>query len=325
MQKPDYLDIKNQLSFEKPLWITLLVLVIDACIVGLAIYFIHIGTTLSYLASQLLLALFYFQNFALLHEAGHENLHKKRWVNNLIGHYSSIFCFMPFFPWKMMHQEHHVWSGNIDKDPTMAKLKQIRETGSAPTIARFAWRSWIPLAALMQHIVFWSYPSVLWKKEKRQRYALLQSCFSIVFLATAYFVLFALFPETINFSNLWLSFVLYLVVTELVNLPHHVMMPTFHDSEARSKLNYWQQNATTRTCYYPYGFSWLTLNFNLHIEHHFFPSLPWYRLPQVRDLIKPLLADEYKELRGIGWNLKNRSRDVNDILLPEIPLPNLQS
>jgi fatty acid desaturase len=37
--------------------------------------------------------------------------------------------------------------------------------------------------------------------------------------------------------------------------------------------------------------SFFNLNLNYHIEHHLFPSMPWYNLPKLH----ALLQDEYRE------------------------------
>jgi len=297
-------------------------MLVDIALAACAIHLLHIHTLPTFLLSQILLTLFYFHNFALLHECGHGNVHAKRWINNVIGHYASIFCFMPFFPWKLIHQQHHLYTGNIDLDPTMKALREMREKGKISLLIRVCWQRWIPMAALTQHFVFWFYPLTLWKEKKMVRETFLQSAFSVGLLAAVYIALFHFFPDTINLGNLWLSFVLYLVMTEMVNLPHHVMLPSFHTSKERNKLHPWEQNITTRSCYYAFGLSeLLTLNFNLHTEHHFFPNLPWYRLRKLRHLLKPSLGDEYNEVTGIRWNLSNRSRDISDVLLPELPHP----
>jgi len=326
MNKAEYLAVRGHISFEKPLGITLAIMAADVCLVLLGFWLIGMDSTFSFIAGSLVLTVFYFHNFALLHEAGHNNVHEKRWVNTLIGHYNSIFCFMPYFPWKLMHNEHHTWSGNIDKDPTLKNVKDIRARGKIRWIERFSWQSWIPLAGLMQHIVFWSYPLTLWRSGKMNKKNFTQSLISIGWLVAAYFALFALLPEYVNMGNLWLSFILYLMMTELVNLPHHVNMPTFSTTPERNKLHPWEQHITTRSCYYPKCVSELmVLNFNFHTEHHFFPSLPWYRLRQLRSLIKDNLGQEYTEVVGIGWNLANRAKDPADILLPEPTHPLLQS
>ena len=323
MDKIGYMTLKKQLSFDRSLWVTLAIIAGDVCLAGGAFWLLSLGGVLSYVASQCMLTLFYFHNFALLHECGHENVHRKRWVNTLIGHYVSIFCFMPFYPWKLIHQQHHLWAGNIDKDPTMKNVKKMREKGTIPLPMRVTWRVWVPVAALSQHFVFWFYPFTLGQSGKMTRSTLMQSLFSVLWLAVVYYGLFTYLPAWINLGNLWLSFMLYLIMTELVNFPHHLMMPSFHTSEKRAKLHPWEQHITTRTCYYPYGLAFLTLNFNLHTEHHFYPGLPWFRLPALRDALKDMLGDEYNETYGINWNLENRKRDPRQILLTEVSHPAL--
>ena len=322
MDKSGYMAVREQLSFEKPLWVTLLVIAADIALLCLAFWLVRMDSLGAFLLAQPLFTLFYFHNFALLHEAGHGNVHPKRWVNTLIGHYASLFCFMPYFPWKFIHQEHHVWAGNVDKDPTMKNLKTMRQTQHVNPVGRVAWRSWVPLPALAQHFVFWFYPLAMREAGKMTKKALLQSCFSIGLLAVFYISILHFFPAWVSFHNLGISLIFYLMMTELVNLPHHVMVPTFRTSEKRAKLHPWEQHITTRSCHYPYFLSEvLTLNFNLHTEHHFFPNLPWYRLRTLQRHLKSSLAQEYNEVYGLNWNLTNRSKDLRDLMLTEIPHP----
>ena len=63
------------------------------------------------------------------------------------------------------------------------------------------------------------------------------------------------------------------------------------------------------------------LNFNFHTEHHFFPSLPWYRLRAARKLVREALGAEYREAIGIAWNLRNRGSDLQSLLTGGWPGP----
>ena len=148
---------------------------------------------------------------------------------------------------------------------------------------------------------------------KRQRFQML---ISIVFLAAAY-VCIAEFASWAILSRLWPSIVIYLVGVELVNFPHHLDMPTVGSQSAKNRLYVWEQQAATRSCRYPGILSeLLVLNFNLHTEHHLFPALPWFRLKQVRKLIKPALTPGYNEVHGIGWNWAMRTGDLDHIVEP---------
>ena len=325
MEKAEYLEIRKHLSFEKPLWVTLLVVAVDVLLFGFALHLLAMEKVLPFLISQILLALFYFHNFALMHEAGHGNLHKTRWVNNLLGHCFSIFCFMPFFAWKHMHQGHHIWVGSINKDPGSRALKQLKSIGKIPLIYAIAWRMWIPSSAIVQHAMLWLYPRRIFKEEKKNKLVFYQSLFSVLFLLSAYVTLYRVFPQWITLSNFGLSIFLYFVITEMINIPHHVNMPHFYSSPTRDKLHPWEQHISTRSCYYP-GFlsELIALNFNLHIEHHYFPNLPWYRLKKLQHILKPKLGSEYTEVSDVVWCVRNHAKSAQDVFLPDVTHPLLQ-
>src|ERR1700752_1029087 len=150
MTKSEYLTWRSQLSFSQNLGLTGIVLVVDAVIAAAALWMVFaVPHGWQYWAAQGLLAIFYFHNFAILHEAGHGNVHRRDVVNLVIGHYASLFCFLPFYPWKYIHQEHHTWTGNPEKDPTMKQILRIKTSKRVPFLLKFTWRSWIPFAALL--------------------------------------------------------------------------------------------------------------------------------------------------------------------------------
>jgi acyl-lipid omega-6 desaturase (Delta-12 desaturase) len=265
------------------------------------------GELLAYLVSQVLLAIVMFHGFCLVHEAGHGNCSRRRSVNTLIGHYASIFCALPFFPWKHMHARHHVWAGNPDKDPTNNSVQRWRSSGRVPWLVRASWRTWIPLAAFTQMLVFWTYPIRLVRED---RSAMPQALFSVLFLPAAYGALYFVAPDIFELRHFALGLVIYLFANEPVNVPHHADLLVFSD-----RLPLWNQWQATRSCYYPLFVSeTLVLNFDFHIEHHLFPALPWFRLRRARTLIRAALGDDYNEAIGIRWNLNNRGRDLESVL-----------
>ncbi len=315
--KAEYVTLKRSLSFEPSTAITLLVWTGTITLVGLALLMLRAGGRGAYLLSQLLLVTAFFQSFALLHECGHGSAFSRPWMNTVFGHLASVLCFLPYFPWKFIHQAHHVWTGNVDRDPTMRALRVWRERGKVPGPVSFGWRSWIPIMAVFQHVVFWTYPLRLLQARGVSRGQLLRCASSVAFLAGAYLVVAQVQPGLLTFTNFGPALVTYLVVVELVNLPHHVGMPT-HEG----RLPLWEQWVTTRSCYYPPVVSeFFTLNFNFHTEHHLFPALPWYRLRRARRLLKEVAGRSYHEERGVSWNLSRRRRPFAQIVLGTDPPP----
>jgi omega-6 fatty acid desaturase (delta-12 desaturase) len=317
LTKSQYLAWREQLSFSSSLGVTVGVLLFDAAMAAAAIWMIFVvGRGWPFWTGQALLALFYFHNFAIMHEAGHGNVHRRDFVNVIVGHYASLFCFLPFYPWRYIHHEHHTWTGNPEKDPTMKQILRMKTRKRIPLAVRFTWRSWIPFGAVLQHLVFWSYPITAWREGRMKRRQRLDMLMSILFLAAGLASI-AAFAGWATLGRLWPSFVIYLVGVELVNFPHHLDMPTVDPQSSKQRLYVWEQQATTRSCRYPGILSeLLVLNFNLHTEHHLFPALPWFRLKQVRELIKPVLKPEYNEVHGIGWNYDMRTGDLDHIVEP---------
>jgi acyl-lipid omega-6 desaturase (Delta-12 desaturase) len=316
LSKSQYLAWREQLSHSHGLAVTIGVLLFDSVLAAAALWMIFaVQRGWPFWLGQALLALFYFHNFAIMHEAGHGNIHRRDLVNIIIGHYTSLFCFLPFYPWRYIHQEHHTWTGNPEKDPTMKQVLRMKTKKRIPLAVKFTWRSWIPLGAVLQHVVFWTYPISIWRegRMKRQRIHML---ISILFLAAGLAVL-AEIAGWRGVSRLWPSFVIYLIGVELVNFPHHLDMPTVDPNSSKQRLYVWEQQATTRSCRYPGILSeLLVLNFNLHTEHHIFPDLPWFRLKEARKLIKPALDPGYNEAHGLGWNYDMRTGDLDHFVEP---------
>jgi omega-6 fatty acid desaturase (delta-12 desaturase) len=320
MDKARYQQIRAALSFRRRYLPTALFLAADLAVFLLGLWLVTLESMAAFVAAQFLFAMVFFHNFALLHEFGHECATPSGAFNNLAGHWSSLFCFLPFYPWKYIHTEHHSWAGNLDRDPTLKGLRAYREKGHVPWVVRLAWRSWVPILAFLQHFVLWSYPLMLLKVSRLRGHRLLLAVISVLVLPTTYTALYLTFPGLFNFRNFGFALLIYLVVTELINLPHHLGTDLYHDREDLHKLPLWDQFRVTRSCYYPALVGeLLLLNFNFHVEHHLFPNLPWYQLRKARALVREALGADYQESVGISWNLKHRRRPVEEVVLGKPP------
>jgi fatty acid desaturase len=119
LTKEDYLRIRDGLSFKRNFWIVGATIVLNQALFAFGLWLLSRGTTFSYLASQLVFPIVFFQAFSILHDCGHGSCVKKSWANAVIGHAASVLCFMPYFPWKYQHAAHHSWTGHFTKDPTL--------------------------------------------------------------------------------------------------------------------------------------------------------------------------------------------------------------
>jgi fatty acid desaturase len=307
--REDYMRLRTQLDQAPSVGPTLAILTLDVGLVAIVAHLLRQPGLLPFVAAQLLLPVVFFNSFSILHECGHGSASRSAWLNVLLGHYASTFCFIPYYPWKYIHLKHHSWTGNLERDPVLKSLRAWRDRG-VPWFVRASWRTWIPMGALLQHVVYLTYPIAMSRAGEMTRPKLVRSLVSLLWMPAGIVGLHLLAPDIVRFSNIAPAVGLYLVAEELVNIPHHVDMSTFE-----TKLPAWEQHRATRSCYYPRGVSeLLVLNFNFHIEHHLFPSLPWYRLRKARDLVRAQLGDDYQEAIGIRWNLMHRKIPLQRIV-----------
>jgi omega-6 fatty acid desaturase (delta-12 desaturase) len=310
MTKSTYLELQSQLDHEPSNAMAFVTVCGNAAFLAAGVWLMQQPSWVAFAASQVVLAIAFFQAFAILHDCGHGSFCADRRVELLVGHWCSLFCFQPFYSWKYIHQEHHAFAGTPDKDPSLRTLHRWRRTGHVPTLARFAWRSWVPLVGAAQHLVYWLYPLVLRKRGERRKVArcLASVLFSLLGYAAIASAAIAGLVETVNVLP---AILLYLLLAELVNLPHHMDLPS-----SPRPLRLWEQWRVSRSCYYPRIVSEIgVLNFNFHTEHHLFPKLPWYRLRSARSLVKRALSTSYNESVGITWNLENRTRPLEEVAL----------
>lgn len=326
LTKDDYRELRGRLMFSRSVWPNLLVLTADVLLVATALWIANLSYQLgtvggwsTYLAAQLMFVVAFFHGFALLHECGHGSCSSNERLNTVLGHIASLLCFMPYYPWKYIHSEHHTWAGNVNRDPTLKLVRDYEKSQKAKNaVIRIAWRTWVPVLALFQHIVFWTYPWSLYREGRLHGKRLWRSVASIAFLGGAYTALALWGPAWLQFSCFAPALVIYLVVVELINFPHHMGTQLFSNTHSHEKLPLWKHNEVTRSCYYPPGIADLLLmNFNFHTEHHLFPDLPWFRLGEARTLTKNALGDSYCETIGINWNLENRSKPATEVFLTD--------
>lgn len=250
---------------------------------------------LSAIANPLLFCAFTFRAFGMMHDCVHDAAFEKRRFNSVFGWIWGTFCFLPYGSWRRLHLDHHNWTGNVEKDPSMKLLIEYRDRGynfrrQLPVF----WRTWIPGLALEQHFVFWR--ATIGKRESLFVLA------AVLYLAAA--------AALIGLLGVALGLVLYLIMVEVINFPHHLDLVQY---TGESKFKPFEQTAFTRSCHYPKWFAHLFLcNFNLHNEHHLFPAHPWYQLDNIHQDLRSENVKVNESSRN-AWIVKNRKRSLGDV------------
>lgn len=263
--------------------------------VSMIILFHHAPGWISLGTNALIFAAFTFRAFGLMHDCVHDAVWERRKLNRVTGVIWGLFCFLPFSSWRKLHLDHHRWTGNVEKDPSMKLLVEFRDRGGRPRDSlSWYWHSWFPGLAFEQHLVFWR--ETIGKRQ-----------LAFVPALMAYLVAAA---QLIGPAALGLGLVCYLFMVEIINFPHHLGLRQYDD---KSQFKPFEQTRFTRSCIYPRWFANIFLcNFNLHNEHHLFPAHPWYQLDQIHFAVARLDIN-LNESTGNKWIVEHRGQSLEQV------------
>lgn len=216
--------------------------------------FIIAGTIISALALNTIVL--------FLHEGMHYTLFPRKWVNDTISVLLGACVLMSYTAYQVMHIRHHDFLGdprdpddyhNYTKSPVIIWLLHFMRL----LLGSFLYIFLIPIFA-------WRYGSSGDRRRIVSEY---------LFLAIVYTVLFQLLPLSML---AWCWLLPLVIVGYMVNIRGFTQhgMTDAHDPYLAS-----------RSIHPNRVVSFLLLNENLHLEHHLFPEIPSYHLPQLNRLI----------------------------------------
>jgi len=299
---------------------TMLVFLADCVLFAAsAILWTRTGGLLIHVAALIAPVFAMVQFFLLVHEATHGAVcRNKRW-NDLVGHVCGWLIFLPFLPRQRNHLLHHAWAGHPTRDPenrrAIAKFSAMSDQEAQRL--EFVWRHWIPLFALNSAVGTWLDPFRERSAGDRSQRIRKEIRFVWIYLA-GYLAAFtcALAAHAVRQLVCWymLAWIAELAMVELVSLPHHAETPLLAPDAPR--LAFWEQETRSHSCaHVPVWSSWVILNFNLHVVHHAFPWLPWFRLTEAQRLMSEQgLAAGRGETDEVSWSLQKRGRPLLELM-----------
>lgn len=237
-----------------------------------------------WLVGQIIFATSLVQWFVLQHEAGHQTLFKTKRLNVFAGHLASIFCAIPFYPWRSIHSLHHKWTGWQDVDPTTSSLVP-RQLGTVErVIIDFCWASWIPLFSILYRTNnYWNIPRLLklLPRPHHQR----RNVLNILVLFAFYVALFVVFGPALMLRTTGLAILLSLIFCDPILFSQHNHMPQELSKGHKVKPNApAEQVHYTRSLRFPQWISrWVLMQFDAHELHHKYPMIPGYHLHRIDD------------------------------------------
>jgi acyl-lipid omega-6 desaturase (Delta-12 desaturase) len=229
------------------------------------------ATSAGWLLGQVLLGFGFWRSFVIMHAAGHGAFFSNTYANAAAGLINSLFCFIPYTPWRDIHEAHHRWTGWRDLDPTTMELENELPEWKKKVID-FCWRYWIPLLSV-------HYIASLFYALKRKSFlrSKVQAAGSILLILMPH-LLMALTNPQMYMKLFGVAALIYLNLGDLSLLTQHVHLPLDHSGgrSVRPKL-FREQDEFSHTVLFPEWVDrWLSLGFNHHALHHLFPRLPYY-------------------------------------------------
>ena len=260
----------------------------------------------------LLYGTIYSSSDARWHECQHGTAFKTRWINELFYEISSFMTIREASLWRWSHSRHHTHTIIVDFDPEIqvtrpADLFKIavdfldlysgpieikRIASHAFGIFTSAEQDYIPLVARHRTI-------------RSSRIYLLIMLAVIAYAVVSRSFLPILFVWTPRFYGGWLH--------QLCGLTQHAGLAE----------NVYDHRKSTRTVYMNSVYRFLYMNMNYHIEHHMFPTVPYFALPTLHEAIKSQMPRPYSGIidvyEEIIPGLVRQSRDRNYYVAREVP------
>ncbi len=260
---------------------------------------------LFYLVAVLLIAGRQHSLFLLVHEATHYRLFKSSFCNDLV---SNIFCAFPIFidtdTYRSNHLSHHLYL-NTEKDPDWLRKKDIPEW-QFPKDRNQAfqdYRKYLYGYGAFEIFLTCRFLGGLTRAHRPNR-----NQFEVLVQIVYYIVLVTILLAT----SKYLEFFLYWIVPGVTVLPilmrlrsvsEHIGLPHEHElNQTRNVL-----------CSSVEKYFIAPFNGSYHLDHHLFPSVPFYNLPKLHQTL--LQNEEYGQHAFQNTSYLGRNRSVfNDLI-----------
>ena len=221
------------------------------------------------------------------HECGHATAFKSKWKNDVLYQLASFMVFREPLVWRFSHARHHTDTDIVGRDPEidgrpldmwnlfLAFFNYQGIQGESKKIWMHAWGNLSPAERVF---VPSTYRSAVYNQ------------------ARSWLVVYAL---TVGVSIAWRTPLpaMYIFLPYSLGAWHFVLTGVFqHASLQHDVLDH---RLNTRTCYINPISAFIYWNMHYHVEHHMFPMVPYYNLPELHEVLKPQMPKPY----GSMWEV----------------------
>lgn len=254
--------------------------------------------------------------FVIGHDCAHRSFAKRRWVNDLVGHFFMMPLIYPFHCWRILHDYHHLHTNKVEVDN--------------------AWDPWKPEnfqdANLVVQLFYKAIRTRFWWVGSIFHWSLLhfklsnfaQRDHQKVKFSIALVVIFAAitFPTLIYTTGIW-GFVKFWLMPWLVyhfwmstfTIVHHTIPEIQFRPAAEWKAGEAQLKGTVH-CDYPRWVEILCHDINVHIPHHLSVAIPSYNLRKAHASVQKNWGNEIHE-RRFSWQLMKQIGDTCHLYDPD--------
>lgn len=254
----------------------------------------------------------YSSSDARWHECQHGTAFRTRWLNVLFYELSSFMTIREANLWRWSHSRHHTHTILTDYDPEI----QVTRPADLLKIAcdfLYLYSGTIEVKRILFHAVgrFSAAELDYIPALARRRTMLSSQIYVLMVLGVVALsidtgsLLPVLFVWTPRFYSGWLH--------QLCGLTQHAGLAE----------NVRDHRKSTRTVYLNPAFGFLYMNMNYHIEHHMFPTVPYYALPRLHEAIRDQMPRPYSGIvdvyREIVPALIRQSKHANYFVSRDVP------
>ena len=204
------------------------------------------------------------------HEGVHGTIHKNIWVNNFIGSLSGYIVLQTMAGYRVLHLKHHKYL-NINGDPGLLKTYVSNKF----IIVAMEWGY-----LLFGYVAFLSViPYQGFKQGTKKDKVLIIKDLVFIFLISGLII--KLLPLSWLIHGWLIPMIFVHFMMNVRGMSQHLMLEDHHDP----------YNGARTIIAHPIV-DFFLCNENYHIEHHLYPSIPWYNLKKVHSLIQRELNEK---------------------------------
>jgi len=246
------------------------------------------------------------------HECGHKTAFETEWMNDAVYQIASFMQIRNPVVWRASHVRHHTDTIIVGRDPEIVAMRP-------PDLLRLALdffgliSSFNGLRRMLLHASGRIHP-------EEATYLREKDAPRVIRVARIWVLIYAL---TVLVAILTGSILPLMVIglPRLYGAWHHVMTGLLQHLGLAENVT--DHRLNTRTVLMNPISRFIYLNMNYHLEHHMFTMIPYYRLPQMHELIKhdvptpePSIFAAYKKLLPV---LVRQLRYQEAVIVPDLP------